>query len=137
LGSKKSQLKNKKIRKTPPPIRRIGEASSIARLAVSDPLNETPNTSSGPKLGIVAHIIKKGKTPLTTNTAKKKPQVKKKRLAFCPIPERTSALITALSIEVIISKRDRPKIVRNIKIISITLEANRYLLIPLFFYNFV
>ncbi len=99
-------------------MRRTGDASSIASLANPE-LNVAPRTSNGPRLGIAAQIIRSGRIPRTTITAKKKPQVKKKRLAFCPIPERTSALITALSIEVIISKRDKPKIVRIIKTISI------------------
>ena len=58
-----------------------------------------------------AHIIKNGNKPLTKNTAIKIPHVRNQRLARAPIVESTSALIIALSMDEIASKRDRPIIV--------------------------
>jgi hypothetical protein len=52
------------------------------------------------------------------NTANKIPQIRNHRLAFSPIVERTSALIIALSILLIISNRQRPATVRIIKSMS-------------------
>lgn len=71
------------------------------------------NTSQAPIPGFASQTIMRGKRPLTTNTAKKNPQSKNQRCAFLLIPPRTSALMMALSMLVIISKRERPKIVRK------------------------
>jgi len=53
------------------------------------------------------------------NTAIKRPQTRNHLLAFCFIVERTSALMIALSMLEIISKRERPRIVRMIERIFI------------------
>ena len=58
-------------------------------------------------------IIKKGKSPRMTKTAHKIPQVKNHRLARGLIVAKTSAFITALSIDDTVSKRERPTIINK------------------------
>ena len=80
---------------------------SPLKVAVSDPKN--------PKEGFTTQTISHGRSPRTKNTAIRIPHTKKNLLAFCPIVESTSALIMALSILEIISKRQSPKTVRRIE----------------------
>ena len=117
--SKNSQWKKTKIRKNPPPKRRTSAACSTVCLTYSIEERVALSTSRGVSPGRTAQIIIKGKTPLTTNTANRIPQKRKKRRALADIVDRTSALIIALSIEVMISKRDRPKMVKTMSRISI------------------
>jgi len=69
----------------------------------------------------------RGRRPLTTITANKNPHKRNHLLARLDIVVKTSALITALSMEVIISKSERPKTVSKIVINNIyKLDFIRY-----------
>ncbi len=119
FGSRKSQLRKRKIKNTPPDRRRIGDVASMAAAIFGSLEKAAVNTSIMPIPGFASQTMTRGKRPLTTNTAKKNPHRRNHRCAFLLIPPRTSALIMALSILVIISKRERPRIVRMIAVIFI------------------
>ncbi len=108
FGSRNSQLKNKKIKNTPPPINKVGVDDSIASL--TDGLLEKVATSEpiGPSFGVTAQTIIQGSNPLITKTANKNPQSKNQRRPFLPMVESTSALTMALSMLEIVSNRQRP-----------------------------
>ena len=108
----KSQWKNRKSRNTPPPTNSIGFDNSIDSATIGSELNEAVNASTGPSPGLAAHIITNGRMPLIRNTAIIIPQNRNHFLARLDIVRRTSALMTALSREVIISKSMRPNAVR-------------------------
>ena len=69
--------------------------------------NQSPAKKKMPDLP--AKQLKKGKTPLTTKTAKNNPQVKKNFLNLSGKVFKTCAFIIALSTLEIISKRQSPK----------------------------
>src|SRR3989338_6063085 len=109
----KSQWKKRKTRKTPPPISKIGLDCSIDFMTNGSELNVAVRASIGESEGFAIHTISQGKSPLTMKTANNKPHNKNHFLAFCDIVERTSAFITALSIEEMVSKSSSPRIVRE------------------------
>src|SRR5450759_1138424 len=114
-----SQWKNRNIRKTPPPTRRKGDESSITFLISGLSLNVDVNAPTGPRVGFVAHTMSHGSIPLTTKTANSNPYERNHFLARSDIVERTSALITALSMLLIVSNSIRPTTISIIEKISI------------------
>lgn len=102
----------------PPAIRRTGADDSIASVTLGSPLNVAVKEPIGPKDGETAQTISHGNTPRTTKTAIRSPQVKNHLFAFSPIPERTWALIMALSTDETVSKRAKPKTIKMIDKIS-------------------
>ena len=64
-----------------------------------------------PDPGFKIQTIRKGRSPRTTPTDRKSPHVVNHLREDCFMVERTSAFIIALSIELIISKSPRPRIV--------------------------
>src|SRR3989338_3729192 len=107
----KSQWRKRNNRNTPPPASRTGLDASTDSIISGSELNVAVRASIGPSVGFATQTMSHGSKPRTKKTAMSKPQTKNQRLAFCDIFERTSALITALSIEVIVSKRTKPKTV--------------------------
>ena len=74
---------------------------------------------TSPNSGEVAQTISQGRSPLTANTAIINPHNKNHRLAFSFIVRRTSALMMALSMLVIVSNTKSPPIIIKIDIMSI------------------
>src|SRR3989338_2387087 len=93
----------------------MGADSSITFAMLGSELNDAAKEPKKPRLGLFAHNITQGNKPLTKNTAIMIPHNKNHFLPFLDIVERTSALITALSMLITISKRLSPKRVRIIE----------------------
>ena len=62
----------------------------------------------GPREGFAAHKIPHGRRPRTRKTDRRIPHKRNHFLAFCPIVDKMSALMIALSILAIDSKMNRP-----------------------------
>ena len=97
----------------------MGADCSIVSATCGSLLNVAVNAPKIPREGFAAKIISNGKNPRTITTAKRIPHVRNHFLALFPIVERTSALITALSILETISKRESPATTKIIERISI------------------
>ena len=85
-------------------------AGSLENVAVSAPM--------GPRDGVDIQTISHGSAPRITKTANNSPQMRNQRRAFCDIVERTSALIMALSMLVMVSNRQSPAMIRSMEKIS-------------------
>src|SRR3989344_2113698 len=107
-----SQWKNKSTKNVPPPANNNGADCSIASITLGSELNVAVNEPINPKEGLVNQMISQGSNPLTTNTAIRIPQIKNHLLAFWDIVLRTSALMTALSMPLTVSKRQSPTMIR-------------------------
>lgn len=109
FGSRNSQWKNRNIRNVPPPANSIGADFSIISPIAGLLLNAAVQTSVISRLGLLIQKMMNGSNPLMTNTAISMPHIRNQRLAHWDIFDRTSALIIALSMLVIISKRLSPR----------------------------
>ncbi len=97
----------------------MGAECSIAATTLGSEENVAVKVPINPSSGTVKKTIKNGSKPLIRKTAIKIPHIKNQRLAFFPMVDKTSALITALSIEETVSKRARPKTINVIETKSI------------------
>src|SRR5512146_1554998 len=86
----------------------MGADLSTASTTEGSLLNVLISAPHGPKEGVVTHTISQGRTPLMMKTAKSKPQNRNHLRARAPMVERTSALMMALSMLLMVSKRQRP-----------------------------
>ncbi len=100
------------MRNIPPPLSSIGADFSTASITAGSELKVAINEPRNPSAGVVAQIISHGRNPLMMNTAISMPQMRNHLLAFGRIVPRTSALMTALSMLLMISKRQSPIMVR-------------------------
>lgn len=96
-----------------------GDDDSIAFATLGSLLKVETNAPRRPSFGDVNQTISQGKSPLTANTAMIKPQRRNQRRAFSFIVRKTSALIMALSMLVIVSKTKSPPTTKIIDIIFI------------------
>ena len=103
----------------PPPESKICLELSIASATAGSELKAAVNDPIGPKPGLTAQTIAQGSAPRSKNTAIKSPHKRNHFLALLLMVERTSALITALSIEETVSKSTRPRTTKMIDKISI------------------
>lgn len=113
MGSRKSQWKKRKTRNIPPPARSIGEDCSMASWTWGSLLKVAVRAPIGPREGLTPQTISKGKKPRTKKTAMRIPQMRNHLRAFSPMVLSTSALMTALSMELMVSKRAKPKTVKK------------------------
>src|SRR3989338_1893088 len=120
LGSRNSQWKNKKIRKTPPPSKSGGADSSSACWICGSLLKLAVNAPHGPTDGLAIHTINHGKSPRTMKTPKKIPHIKNHLRHLTLMVDNTSALTTALSMLETTSNRQRPKMLKMMCPISIS-----------------
>lgn len=102
----------------------MGAEDSIAFVTSGSPLKVAVNEPIGPREGETTQTISQGKTPLTTKTAKSNPQVKNHLLAFCPMVDKTWALIMALSTEETVSNSINPNTTKIIDKKSINVGYN-------------
>ena len=98
----------------PPPESSICFELSIASATAGSELKAAVNDPIGPKPGLTAQTMAQGSAPRSKKTAIKSPQSKNHLLARWLMVERTSALITALSIEEIVSKSTSPETIIRI-----------------------
>ena len=103
----------------PPPISKMGAESSIASMTNGSELNVAVSEPRNPKLGVETQMISQGNKPRTRKTAKRIPQSKNHFWARFDMVRNTSALMTALSILLIVSKRQSPRTIKMMEKISI------------------
>src|SRR3989344_6106193 len=115
-----SQFKKRKIKNITPPINNKGADCSTDSLMVSSAEKDAINDSIGPRVGFAIQKISHGNKPLIKKTAINKPQTKNQRLAFKETFDKTSALMTALSMLLTASKTTKPRIVNAKNKSSIT-----------------
>ena len=99
---------------------RTGELSWMALRAAGSPVRLAVKASQGPRPGVMTQTMSQGRTPRTTKTAIRIPQVRNHLRARVCMPCRTSALMMALSMLVIDSKRASPRTMRMAEVISIS-----------------
>lgn len=92
---------------------------SIASATAGSELKAAVKEPIGPKPGLTPQTMAQGSAPRSRKTAINSPQSKNHLLARRDMVERTSALITALSIEETVSKRIKPETIIRIDKISI------------------
>ena len=117
FGSTNNQWKKRKTKKVPPPPRRIGAEDSMASFTLGSLLKVAVSEPKNPKEGLTANTMIHGNKPRTTNTAKINPQSKNHLRDFWLMVDKTSALTIALSMELMISNKQRPRTVKTIAII--------------------
>ena len=103
----------------PPPISRIGAESSMALMTAGSELNVAVSEPMKPNDGVDIQMMSQGNSPRTRKTAIKIPQRRNHLWARLDMVRRTSALMTALSIDETISKMARPRIIRMALMICI------------------
>ena len=118
MSSRNSQWKKRKIRNVPPPMRRMGADCSMAAMTSGSLEKVAVRAPTGPSGGVESQTISHGRRPRTAKTAKSRPQIRNQRFARSLMVERTSALMMALSMLVIVSKRTRPAMMRMMERIS-------------------
>ena len=118
MFSRNSQWKKRKIRNVPPPIRRMVADCSMAAMTSGSLEKVAVKAPTGPRDGVESQTISQGRRPRTANTAKISPQTRNHRRVRSLIVESTSALMIALSMLVMVSKRQRPAMMRIIERIS-------------------
>ena len=96
----------------------MGADSSIAAVTAGSFENVAVSAPIGPSEGVAIQMISQGRSPRMTKTAKKSPQVRNQRLAQCAMVVSTSALMMALSMLLMVSKRQSPAMVRIAERIS-------------------
>ncbi len=99
------------MRKIPAPLRRIGADCSIACATAGSELNVAVSAPRSPSAGFVSQRMRSGRSPRARKTAMSNPHRQNQRLAFAETVPRTSALMTALSMLLMVSKRLNPTIV--------------------------
>src|SRR4030066_931315 len=99
---------------------RIGADCSIDSIPFGSLLKEAVNAPTGPSEGFTIQTMNQGKRPLTRNTEESIPQNKNHRRAFCCMVDKTSALIIALSILLIVSNNTNPATIKLIEIKSMS-----------------
>src|SRR3989338_7983684 len=97
----------------PPPKSKSGLDSSKYSPTCSSEEKAACQTSTKDNPGLAIQIIRNGKMPRTTKTATSIPQNKKNLRYRCGRVFNTCAFTIALSILLMISKRDSPKITIN------------------------
>ncbi len=102
----------------------MGADSSMAAITAGSFENVAVSAPIGPSEGVVIQMISQGRSPLMTKTAKKSPHVRNHRRAHAAMVERTSALMMALSMLLMVSKRQSPAMVRMIDRISIAVRQS-------------
>src|SRR5208337_4365387 len=116
--SKKSQWKKRKTRNMPPPTKRTGADLLIAARTTGSLENVAVSAPTGPRDGADIQTITHGSTPPITKTANRILQTRNQRRPLSDIVERTSALIMALSMLVMVSNRQSPAMIRRMERIS-------------------
>ena len=107
-----------RTRNMPPPIKRTGNGLLRLLRATGSPENVAVSAPTGPRDGADIQTISHGSTPRIAKTANRRPQTRNQRRAFSDIVERTSALIMALSMLVMVSNRQSPAMIRRMERIS-------------------
>ncbi len=105
---------------------RTGELSWMALRAAGSPVRLAVKASQGPRPGVMTQTMSQGSTPRTPKTAIRIPQVRNHLRARACMPCRTSALMMALSMLVIDSKRASPRTIRIADGISISVYPVRF-----------
>ena len=118
LVSRNSQWKKRKMRNVPPPMSRMGDDCSIAAMTSGSLEKVAVRAPTGPSDGVESQTISHGSRPRTAKTANSSPQIRNQRFARSLMVERTSALMMALSMLVIVSNRTRPDTIRMMERIS-------------------
>jgi hypothetical protein len=111
------------MRNVPPPIRRIGAEDSIATITRGSLLKVAKKAPTGPSPGVAVHTIAQGSTPRITKTANRSPHRRNHLRYFPSIVESTSALMIALSMLLIVSKRLKPATINRREMTSTILLA--------------
>ncbi len=94
----------------------------MASMTNGSELNVAVSEPRKPSFGVDTQMISQGNKPRTRKTAKRMPHTKNQRWARFDIVLRTSALITALSILLIVSKRHRPRTMRIMERMSMNVK---------------